>query len=109
MKKHQLIERAAKAEAEVETLRESLRELLSCLNEPQLKTLREIARQYPHGWHDADLLVRADARVRRYEADWALHVARFIAKAEAVLVSTSGRDGMVLTCACGQPREAHER
>lgn len=49
------------------------------INDPQRRTLIKIAQRYPHGWHMADLVVRQDGREQRYEADWALQVARAIA------------------------------
>jgi hypothetical protein len=48
------------------------------LNELQLLSLLRMAREYAHGWHTADLVVRRDAIERRYEADWVADLLRSI-------------------------------
>jgi hypothetical protein len=53
---------------------------LNSLNEIQLNSIRRLAERYPHGWHNADLKVRKDAKEEWYEADWLRTIAQQIAK-----------------------------
>lgn len=48
------------------------------LSDLQVESLKTLAERYPHGWHTADLIIRKDARELRYEADWALQLARAV-------------------------------
>jgi hypothetical protein len=43
---------------------------LSVLGNRQLAAIQRLAERYPHGWHNADLKVRKDAKEEWYEADW---------------------------------------
>ena len=48
------------------------------LSDLQVQSLKALADRYPHGWHTADLIIRKDAIELRYEADWALQLARAV-------------------------------
>ena len=48
------------------------------LSDIQIASIARLMTDYPHGWHTADLIVRRDARERRFEADWAMDVSRAV-------------------------------
>ena len=50
------------------------------LNSTQRWALTRLARRYPHGWHNADLCVRQDAKEVWFEADWVRELAHAVAK-----------------------------
>jgi hypothetical protein len=64
------------------------------LDDLQCESLRLLAKQYPHGWHTADLVVRKDAIERRYEADWVLVLARSVPERPTVTTLDRMRDGV---------------